>query len=232
MTKIVIDNLLRDANQHLEMLLASASTSTVRTKLRNLHDVCQKIVCDAKMRLSVPLVWGRYGVLYKDPAQAIAQQSIRNKRASGNPYQSLYRKWEEVAEAIAAAAAPKNAVVDAGIIGGNDIRLIDNPTLRHQVTMLVAQNRSLYNQLNILKQNQTDIPIRIEGAGLVPGSAELVLSDAEVEAVRDFVDPRKLRAKHLKRTTDDGVKTNDGRPVGDPGLVTALEKIARSCERQ
>jgi hypothetical protein len=44
----------------------------------------------------------------------------------------------------------------------------------------------------------------------------LVLTGAELEAIRDFVDPRKLKAKHLKRSKDDGVTTIDGRsPISE-----------------
>jgi hypothetical protein len=179
----------------------------------------------------VPLVVGHYKALFPDPAQRLAEQTIRNQRPGGNPYLSLYRKWVEVAENIVTAASLKTAMIDAGIIGEHDIRMIENPTLRHQITMLLGQNRSLLNQLNILKQSQTDIPIRIEGVGLVSGSTDLVLSDAEVEAVRDFIDERTLKAKHLQRTADDGLKLRDGRPIADPGFVTALEKISKSYEQ-
>jgi hypothetical protein len=231
MTKIAIENLLREVDEHLAEIVAQASTSTVRKKLEALHRTCRRIVCHEKLRLTIPLVRDRYGKLNPTEPE-IAEQSIRNKRTSGNPYQSVYRKWEVVAEAMAAASSPRIVANTGGVLGDHDIRMIENPTLRHQVVLLCAQNKSLYNQLNILKQSQADVAIRIEGVALAPGSVDLLLSDAEVEAVRDFVDPRKLKAKHLQRTQDNGVKLKDGRPIADPGFVSALEKIVRSYERQ
>jgi hypothetical protein len=229
MKKNAPSDLTWPANDRLQELLAHASKDSVRTKLRNLHQVCRRIVCETKMRLSVPEVMRHYKAMFPNPAQAIAEQTIRNKRKSGNPYQSLYRKWEEVAEAVLA-AVPKIAAFDAGVIGEHDIRRIEDQLLRHQVTMLVAQNRSMHNQINILKQSHLDVPIRVENEDL--GGEDLLLSVDEIDAIRDFINSRKLQAKHLERTADDGVKSKDGRTVADPGFMTALEKIVRSYERE
>jgi hypothetical protein len=49
--------------------------------------------------------------------------------------------------------------------------------------------------------------------------------------IRDFIDPRKLRARHLSKTNQGAVTTKDGRTIADPGFVLALEKIAKSHER-
>jgi hypothetical protein len=182
------------------------------------------------MRLTIPLVLKRYDAHFPDPKQAIAEQTVRNKRASGNPYQSLSRKWEHVAEAMAALEMG-SVTFDAGSIGELDLAMIDNPIWRAKFQLLVIENRSLQNQLSIIKQSKTDISIRVENAPRL-GGADLVLSDSEVESIRDFLEPRKMKAKHLQRTKDDGVKQMDGRPIADPGFVTALEKIARSYETE
>ena len=83
-------------------------------------------------------------------------------------------------------------------------------------------------------QRRMEVAARVAKAlrlGRMAGGAELVLTDAEVEAVRDFIDPRKLRARHLAKNDGDGVSTRDGRTIADPGFITALEKIAKSHER-
>ena len=59
----------------------------------------------------------------------------------------------------------------------------------------------------------------------------MVLSDGEVAALRDFVDPRSMRVKLLNPAKDGSVKLNDGRNIADPGFVGALEKIVKSYER-
>jgi hypothetical protein len=50
-----------------------------------------------------------------------------------------------------------------------------------------------------VKQDQRNVAIRIEGVSLAPAD-DLVLSDAEVESLRDFIDPRKLKANSLRPT--------------------------------
>jgi hypothetical protein len=65
----------------------------------------------------------------------------------------------------------------------------------------------------------------------LPGGEGLVLTSAELDAVRDFINPKKMKAKHLKPSKDDGVHTVDGYVVADPGFLSALRKIAKSYER-
>jgi hypothetical protein len=224
---------MKDMSQELERLCAAATNDAIRCKLRNLHDVCRTLVMEARQRLSVPAVLRHYKGQVADPAQSLAESTLRNKREKGNPYQRLYRHWERVAETILAArSAPRHE--NGSIIGEADLRQIEDPVLRHRVILLFAQNRSLHNQLNIIKEAQKDQPIRLglTGPGSSGGSrSNLVLNEAELESIRDFIDIRKLRAKQLKPTVDDGVSTGDGRTVADPGFLTALEKIVKSYER-
>ena len=162
----------------------------------------------------------------KDLLQALSEQTIRNNRANSNPYQVLYRRWKDAAEHFL--AKPRAGLASAGgaILAESDIRKIEDIMLRHQVFLLFAQNRSLHNQVNILKQAATDQLIQIGGGVLLPGSADLVLTEAEVEALRDFIDPRKLRARHLAKNKVEGVSTRDGRAITDP--VTSGLEIWRS----
>ncbi|MDO9294351.1 gamma-mobile-trio protein GmtX [Bradyrhizobium sp.] len=226
MTKIAIENLLNETSEHLETVLARASSEKVRYKLRKFDEACRHIVCKAQLRLTIPQVMKTYAAIADSE---IGESTIRNKRGGENLYQLLYRKWETVAVAMVASSVPRKRGTDVGVIGDHDILLIENPVVRHQVVLLMAQNRSLYRQLNIVKQDQTNIPIRIEGVSLAPAD-DLALSDAEVESIRDFIDPRKMKAKHLQATSHKGVKLKDGRPIADPGFLDALGKIVRSYE--
>jgi hypothetical protein len=53
--------------------------------------------------------------------------------------------------------------------------------------------------------------------------SHLDILNKEVESVRSFLDRKQLRAKHLERTAEDGVKLKDGRRIADPGFMAALE---------
>ncbi|MCK9908192.1 gamma-mobile-trio protein GmtX [Microbacteriaceae bacterium K1510] len=220
-----------EVDELVETLIAKSTNTSIAVKLRNMHDVCRTIVLQTKQRLTVPEILRQYKARFPDVSQTLSEQTIRNNRPNGNPYQTLYRKWEIVAERVLVNAAPATARSDGEIIAESEIRKITDVTLRHQVFLLFAQNRSLHNQLNIIKQAATNAPIQISGGTQPFGGADLVLTESEVDAVRDFIDPRKLRARHLARTKDDGVCTSDGRPVADAGFVSALDKIVRSHQR-
>jgi hypothetical protein len=229
--KSVEETVLRETNDLVEKLVAQASNKSIATKLRNLHDVCRGIVLETKQRLTVPETLRQYKARFPDGSQALSEQTIRNKRPNGNPYQTLYRKWEDVAEHVLANSSPVPMQIGGEIIAESDIRNIQDVALRHQVFLLFAQNRSLHNQLNIMKQAASDVPIHVAGMTPPLGGSDLVLTEGEVDAVRDFIDPRKLRARHLTKTNDDGVCTRDGRVIADAGFVSALDKIVRSHQR-
>jgi hypothetical protein len=186
------------------------------------------LVVKKEQRLTVPGVTKTYEKLFDED---IGESTIRNKRGGKNLYHSLYRKWEHVAAAKVAASVRKIAPADAGIIGEDQIRRINDPHLQHAVTLLVAKARSLESQLNTLREEKADQPLRIEGVPLLAGSRDLVLSDGEVASLRDFVDPRNMRVKLLNQAKDGSVKLKDGRIIADPGFVGALEKIVKSYER-
>lgn len=226
--KKIPDAVIKDVEECLAKLVEGASNDVIRTKLRNFHDICKAMVTRSEERLSIPEVLRRYEGRFPDPSLALSESTVRNKRAGGNPYLALYRKWVEAAESIVASSSRNAVRKNGGIIGEDEIRSIEDPVLRHQIVMLFAQNRSLFNQLNILKQENTDRPLQLEGHPSTQGAADLVLTEAEVDAVVDFIDERKLRAKHLSRTDEHGVTLKDGRSIADAGFVTALEKIARS----
>lgn len=218
------DRIVAEAADCLALLVDRATNDSIKRKLRNLNDVCRTIVCKAKLRLSVPEVVRHLEARF--PEDKISEQTIRNNREKGNPYQTLYRTWEDIAERIFALAAPQIARSGGGIIGVGEIRRIEDPTLRHQVLSLFAQNRSLHNQLNILKRSAGEGAIIVEDAGAEAGGDSITVG--EIEAVKDFVDPRKLKHRHLVVTEDAGLKMRDGRPIADAGFVTALSKFLKN----
>jgi hypothetical protein len=232
-TKQLIEQMVEAAEQCLALQIDQASNEAIKTKLGNLALVCRTIVMTPKQRLSIPEVARQYKAL-PGPKPPLSEQTIRNKRPNGNPYMTIYREWEKVAHAVMAAPAAVYRK-DGLILRESDLHTIKDPTLRHQVTLVFAQNRSLHNRLNILKKLQGQGQIRVSfdntGQPMLPAEDSLVLTGAEIEAIRDFIDPRKLKAKHLKPSKDDGVSTIDGRSVADPGFLTALQKISKSYEQ-
>lgn len=232
MTKQLIAQVVATAEQCVAELVEKASNATIAKKLGQLNGVCRTIVMETKSEFSIAEVARQYNG--KFPKLPLSEQTIRNNRPNGNPYMSVYREWEKVANASAAAARPVQRK-DGLILRESDLHTIKDPTLRHQVTLVFAQNRSLHNSVNMLKklQGQGQIRLSIDGSGQpqFPAGEDLMLNGSELEAIRDFIDPRKLKAKHLRRSKGDGVDTIDGRSVADPGFLSALQKISKSYEQ-
>jgi hypothetical protein len=232
-TKQLIAQMVEATEKSVADLVEKASNQAIAKKLGQLGGVCKTIVMETKKVFSVAEVARQYNDRY--PKLPLSEQTIRNKRSNGNPYMAVYREWEKVAHAVATAARTGQRR-DGTILRESDLHTIKDPTLRHQVTMVFAQNRSLHNSVNMLKklQGQGQIRVSLDGLGqptLPQGGESLVLTSAELEAIRDFIDRRKLKAKHLKPTKDDGVSTIEGQSVADPGFLTALQKISKSYER-
>jgi hypothetical protein len=228
-------------DQKLAELLAKASNSTIKIKLQNLDEVCRHLVTKGQQQLTLTDVVRAYAARFPAKGQSLAESSIRNKREGANPYNELYRVWESASITIAGSksTAKRAIVVSSEVLTNDDISGIDDMVLKHRVTLLIAQNRSLIAQLNILKEAKGAPVIRIQNDcgtdNLVwerTGTGE-VLNEAELDSLRDFVEPRKLKARNLKLTKEGGIVTADGRHMADPGFLEALEKIiGRRGERK
>lgn len=220
----------------LAELIASATTEQVRAKLGNLNHVCHKLVVEAAQRLTVPTVVERYKGLFSVPEHSLAESSIRNKRDGANPYAALYGAWVAAADIVLAPARhSRRSAGTSEILSTDDIACIADPVLRHQVGLVFAQNRSLKSQLDILKRAEGAQTVRLVGAdgfaGDVPSADKIALSEPEIEALKNFLDPRQLAARGLRIAKDGVIEFADGRGLTDPGFRQALEKIVRSYEK-
>jgi hypothetical protein len=219
------------ADTKLEELVARASTENVKVKLRNLADTCRHLVITAKQRLTVPLLLQAYAAKHVADDQALAESSIRNKRKGGNPYQELYRAWETVAEIVQAQPSRALKVASSEIIAVGDLAGIADLTLRHQVRLLIEQNRSYKNQLDILKQVR-DKPVISLGATHPDSAVKAVLdrsqsspTESEREAVAEFLSPRSLKQRGLVAGEAGVLQSRDGKDLSDPGFLDALRKV-------
>jgi hypothetical protein len=218
-------------------LAAAASTEQVRTKLGNLHEVCRSLVVEASQRPTIPEVIRRYKARFPTAEQSLAEQSLRNKRNGSNPYIILYKAWVGAAEFVLAPSRPRKHQPSADeLLSEEDVAGISDDALRHQVGLVLAQNRSLKSQLDILKTLGNAPVVRMSGdarlqGGQAPLANHLALTEAEVEAVEHFIDRRRLNARGLARGEDGAIEWKDGRPFSAPGLADALEKIVKSYRR-
>jgi hypothetical protein len=235
-----IEQAIDVVQQELARLLRDAPTDPIRTKLRNMNQVCRTLVVDARQRLTVPSVVRYYKGSFSDPEVSLAESSIRNKRSGVNPYNALYRTWESAAEVILISTKPHfRKEFGTALITEDDIGQIENDTVRHMVRLLWVRNRSLQNQINILSKVRGAPVVQIVGDESnssvehlsLPVTRKLILDEAEIEALRNFMNERVLRARSLRRADNGSVEFLDGRTLSDPGFFDAIEKIVQSYEQ-
>lgn len=214
-------------------LAAAARNEQVRVKLDNLHEVCRVLVVEAEQRPTVPEVVRRYKARYVAREQSLAEQSLRNKRGGANPYAILYEAWRGAAEVILASDRRRRPLPsDSELLSADEASRIADTAMRHRVGLVISQNRSLKAQLDILKSLGNAPTVKLLGHGQdaagAPLANHLALSATEIEALEDFIDARRLRARGLTVGDDGAIETLDGRPFSEPGFVDAVRKIVES----
>lgn len=232
MNKKIVNPMVTAAEECLASELEAAKNNSVKEKLQNLSVVCRAIVVEQHGMLSIAAAAQEYKRRFPD--HGLSEQTIRNRRPGGNPYLNLIRAWQTAAIALVPQASAGARQDGGAILRESDLHAVKDPLIRHQMVQLFSQNRSLHNRLNILKVAHGKEAIRLAGAAERPlpelTGDGLVLTSAEIEALRDFIDPRKLKAKHLKGLDSDAVTTIDGHAIADPGFMSALRKIVKSYE--
>lgn len=125
----------------------------------------------------------------------------------------------------------------AEILDYTELNSIPDPTLRHQVKLLIAQNTSLKSQLDIVRRvkDAPTITLVATAGTPLPGGAQRSaipqLVESEIDAIRDFVAERSLKSRGLLEHEDGSITTRDGRDLADPGFVSALRKILAIADR-
>ncbi|MGV8855983.1 MAG: gamma-mobile-trio protein GmtX [Devosia sp.] len=199
-------------------------------KLRNIHEVCRHLIVTGKQRLSVPSLLSTYAARFPAKDQAISESSVRNKRAGGNPYQELYRSWESASSVLLATSPRTGKTVGGEILGESDLVGLTDITLRHQVKLLIAQNRSYKSQLDILKKVVGHSSITIEATHpdtVLNGKGQLVFSESELSALADFLAPRRFQSRGLVEGDGGILQARGGKDLSDPGLLDGLRKVLK-----
>lgn len=216
-------------------ILSSLKSEQARINLENTHAICRGLVVDVKIKPTVSIVVKHLAANY--PGQYPKEQTIRNRRnGSRNPYKSLIEAWQVAAEVI---ALPKRKIERSAEwdIGDGDVLAIQDPALRHKVLLLWNQNRSYKAQLDILNQWKGKQPVALSSTGKnIPPptnceSASVISDQVEIDAIIDFLDARKMKARGLERTEMGGVRLkSSGRELASPGFIDALERLVGATQ--
>lgn len=223
------------AEGELARLCERARSEDMRTKLRFLDEACRRIVLKHGRRLTVPEAVDAFRDAAGGSGLTLAEQSLRNRRGGQNPLNELYRAWGAVSAALIGGARPKRAtrIPGDGIIGQDELERIADTSTRAKVRLIVAENRNLRSERAILKAARDAPVVRVvtsmdpDVLDVPAGPAPLELDEAELDSIRNFVDPAAMAARRLRRA-DDGAIEIQGKAITDPAFADAIDKILRS----
>ena len=155
----------------------------------------------------------------------LSEQALRNKNAE--PYRLLINNWAEYSNTTT--KKPKKQTTTT--INDEILSQISEPTVKALVGMIMAENRKLKNENNLLK-NQTCITVDMRNQksnSLANNDVVVVpaiddLTETEIEALKDAVSDKFFKERGW--TTDEQGRVKEkGYPVYKAGYVTAIKKI-------
>lgn len=200
--------------------LCENATSRKKKSLTLVHDVCKKQSESDVKDFSLGTIAG----LMADKG-GLSEQALRNKNAE--PYRLLISSWAEYSNTTT--KKPKKKAVTT--LNDEILSQISEPTVKALVGMIIAENKKLRNENNMLK-NQTCITIdmRNQKSATSPTSDVVVVSaldnltETEIDALKDAISDSFFKDRGW--TTDEQGRVKEkGYPVYKTGYVTAIKKI-------
>lgn len=213
----------RMSNIHPDELyeqLCENATSRKKKTLTLVHEVCRKQSESDVKDFSLGTIAG----LMADKG-GLSEQALRNKNAE--PYRLLISRWAEYSNATT--KKPKKKAVTT--LNDEILSQISEPTVKALVGMIIAENKKLKNENNMLK-NQTCITIDMRNqknatsptSDVVVVSALDNLTETEIDALKDAISDSFFKDRGW--TTDEQGRVKEkGYPVYKTGYVTAIKKI-------
>ena len=198
-------------------LCENASTRRRKT-LALVHEACKK-QSEAEVK---DFSLGTIATLLADKG-GLSEQSLRNKNAE--PYRLLISKWAEYSNTTT--KKPKKQATST--INDEILSQISEPTVKALVGMIIAENRKLKNENNLLK-SQTCITIDMRNPknnssannGVVIVSALDDLTETEIGALKDAISDKLFKERGW--TTDEQGRVKEkGYPVYKAGYVTSIK---------
>ncbi|MCF7482582.1 hypothetical protein L3V31_12675 [Vibrio sp. J1-1] len=233
-----------DVEKLYEKLFENTSREQVKTNLKSIHDICEKMV-GVNASPSVPAVvkaLASKGII-------VSERSIYNRRAGKNPYPILIDAWVKVAQgkklgieavvkASTASQTDNSITVNSpnALLTEDDLLKISDPVLRYKISILYGQMTSLTKQNAAIRElrglpavypdhitQMSDNKIDAKSKLNVPSQQ---LNSLDVEILTNLLDGQSGRFYFDTEGT-----LYAGRPIrthtalSDPGLKDVLEKL-------
>tara|TARA_Y100001001_G_C7999653_1_gene305797 strand:+ start:37 stop:735 length:699 start_codon:yes stop_codon:yes gene_type:complete len=176
-------------------LLNNVKTASVRTKLTQVNNACEKISASGVVSVASVIKF-----ITADGVR-LTKRTVYNDRAGGNPYKKLIEAWIEHSEITHSEKKNNSKSIELetslSLIDEEDLKKISDISLRHKFSLMYGELKSLRNQVNILKDIK-ELPIvsqdQISHLNLdedlsLKNDSIINISEYEKEVIRSFLNP-------------------------------------------
>ncbi|MGZ8171880.1 MULTISPECIES: gamma-mobile-trio protein GmtX [Methylobacter] len=208
---------MKSPDEVFEMLWTGASSRKQRS-LKIIQQICEEQMERNSHDFSISTI-GKLSQKSGGPSE----QAIRNK--NGENYRQLITSWLHKSELTRkkSKAIPKQEDI---------LQLINNPVIRAEVGLMLAEIRNLRGENRLLKSLTKDkivIDRSVRITANTGNSIELLpavpLSVTEIKALESAVSDRIFNENGWKKNDDGSVRNEYGRKIYEPGYVLAILKI-------
>jgi len=207
-----------DPEQFLEQLKNNADPRRQRS-LEIIHEICREQHERGSKDFSIATI-GQLSEQRGGPKT----QPIRNK--AGEPFRALIAAWaNHTGGHTKKQAKPSENPVYAVL------EKIQDPAVRAVMGTVLAENRKLKGQLNLLKgQQEVLIDMRPTAPSAPSSTVEILpassgLTESEIDALARAVSPELFAAEGWTPQANGRMLNHKGRTLYKPGYITAIRKI-------
>lgn len=196
-------------DEYYQVLYENTSSPIKKKNLKIIYDILLEQYDTNENNLTIAHI----GRLSKEQGGPIAQ-AIRNVK--GKDYKDLISFFEN-----------NVTIKNSKSINTKEYNVsdyIEDPALKAHVNLILAENKSLKNQLNILKKNMS----KNFQLNYIENNEEKeisTLSNSEVDAVSKFIFNLENNNLPLMVTSIGSIKDEDGNLIANPGFVGGLKSI-------
>lgn len=213
-------------NELISELLNSNLSTRRKRSLEIINEVCKEQYQRGSKDFSIPTV----GHLSKEKGGP-APRTIRNK--DGEVYRSLMNAWAN----YSSGSTKKPKTVKERTINDDILESIDDPTTRALVGTIIAENRKLKGENQLLKNTSSiTIDMRQDTTPTLNSSKDvevlqptLNLLPSEVEALKHAISDNLLNTQGWTVDNQGRIKYKN-RAIFKPGFINAIKKVLDSID--
>lgn len=213
---------LNDVERKYEEISNRAESEQVKSKLKQIHETLRKLSSSGSNPSISVLVR-----LMNNKGLSISSRSFYNARLNGNLYRELYNIWSSYwvtqSKDNINVTNLENNRGESITLDFRDLEKISDSKLRYQIIQMLVDFKKVNRELNILKNEIVNSPIR--NKSLPVSNSHVPITSRDIEAISNFLQ----RKSDIAFDKNGALVTNNslgrGTTISSPGLKEALVKV-------